>query len=94
MTENSVNVELAPNHRTAESLRMCIHQVTNVLQVPSADENVYYFAGKTLATQVLLLITVQANSEEGTAKVTVNCEKLVIGSMMTKDIQHILSKTA
>ena len=94
MTENSANVELAPNHRTAESLCMCIHQVANVLQVSSTDENAYYFAGKTLASEVLLLITVQANSEEGNAKIIVNCEKLVIGSMMTKDIQHILSKPA
>ncbi|XP_029651134.1 AP-3 complex subunit beta-2 isoform X1 [Octopus sinensis] len=92
MTENTGQVELAHNHGTAESICMCIHQTANVLQVPSSDSQIYYFAGKTLATQTLLLITVENQNSEN-AKVTVNCEKMVIGSMMTKDIQHSLKKS-
>lgn len=92
MTENTGQVELAHNHGTAESICMCIQQTANVLQVPSSDSQIYYFAGKTLATQTLLLITVENQNSES-AKVTVNCEKMVIGSMMTKDIQHSLKKS-
>ncbi|XP_034031841.1 AP-3 complex subunit beta-2 isoform X4 [Thalassophryne amazonica] len=49
------------------------------------DHPVYRFAGRTVTSGSLVLVTV-ATKEEGDAQLTVNCEKMVIGTMLVKDI--------
>ncbi|XP_072767968.1 AP-3 complex subunit beta-2 isoform X10 [Nerophis lumbriciformis] len=49
------------------------------------------FAGKTVTSGSLVLVTV-ATKEEGGAQLTVNCEKMVIGTMLVKDILLALTQ--
>ncbi|XP_071778410.1 AP-3 complex subunit beta-2 isoform X1 [Centroberyx gerrardi] len=53
--------------------------------VPPPDLPVHRFAGRTVTSGSLVLVTV-ATKEEGAAQLTVNCEKMVIGTMLVKDI--------
>lgn len=49
------------------------------------------FAAKTVASGSLVLVTV-VTKEGMAAQLTVNCEKMVIGTMLVKDILQALSQ--
>ncbi|KAM3870437.1 AP-3 complex subunit beta-2 isoform 2-T2 [Diretmus argenteus] len=59
--------------------------------VPPPDLPVHRFAGRTVTSGSLVLATV-ATKEEGAAQLTVNCEKMVIGTMLVKDILQALTQ--
>uniref|UniRef100_A0A3P8R4R1 AP-3 complex subunit beta n=1 Tax=Astatotilapia calliptera TaxID=8154 RepID=A0A3P8R4R1_ASTCA len=59
--------------------------------VPPPDYPVHRFAGRTVTSGSLVLVTV-ATKEEGAAQLTVNCEKMVIGTMLVKDILQALTQ--
>ncbi|XP_029107696.1 AP-3 complex subunit beta-2 [Scleropages formosus] len=75
----------------------------NVGQVPCGSDQEYSstpppcsplvsrFAGKTMTSNSLVLVTV-ITKRDRTAQLTVNCEKMVIGTMLVKDILHALSQ--
>ncbi len=71
-----------------EAVRKRIYEATNVLQVPSTDDEVMKFAGQTLSTRSLVLVSVALVGSE--ARLTINCEKIVIGSMLAKEIKKAL----
>ncbi|MEQ2213377.1 AP-3 complex subunit beta-2, partial [Xenoophorus captivus] len=59
--------------------------------IPPHEYPVYRFAGRTVTSGSLVLVTV-ATREEGAAQLTVNCEKMVIGTMLVKDILLALTQ--
>ncbi|XP_045893145.1 AP-3 complex subunit beta-2 isoform X1 [Micropterus dolomieu] len=59
--------------------------------VPPPPHPVHRFAGRTVTSSSLVLVTV-ATKEEGAAQLTVNCEKMVIGTMLVKDILLALTQ--
>ncbi|XP_028813978.1 AP-3 complex subunit beta-2 isoform X5 [Denticeps clupeoides] len=59
--------------------------------VPPPSNPIYRFAGKTVSSGILVLVTV-ATKEERAAQLTVNCEKMVIGTMLVKDILQALTQ--
>ncbi|XP_038562167.1 AP-3 complex subunit beta-2 isoform X1 [Micropterus salmoides] len=59
--------------------------------VPPPPHPVHRFAGRTVTSGSLVLVTV-ATKEEGAAQLTVNCEKMVIGTMLVKDILLALTQ--
>ncbi|KAF3688528.1 AP-3 complex subunit beta-2 [Channa argus] len=59
--------------------------------VPPPDHPVYRFAGRTVTSSSLVLVTV-ATKDEGAAQLTVNCEKMLIGTMLVKDILLALTQ--
>lgn len=59
--------------------------------VPPPPSPVSRFAGKTVSGGSLVLVTV-VKKEAGEAHLTVNCEKMVIGTMLVKDILHALTQ--
>ncbi|XP_051545155.1 AP-3 complex subunit beta-2-like isoform X4 [Myxocyprinus asiaticus] len=63
----------------------------NLSRVPCGSDNECRFAGKTVSSGSLVLVTV-ANKEGGGSQLTVNCEKMVIGTMLVKDILQALSQ--
>ncbi|KAK7117289.1 hypothetical protein R3I94_022751 [Phoxinus phoxinus] len=58
---------------------------------PPPSAPVYRFAGKTVSSGCLVLVTVATKEGVG-AQLTVNCEKMVIGTMLVKDILQALSQ--
>uniref|UniRef100_A0AAY4DK80 AP-3 complex subunit beta n=1 Tax=Denticeps clupeoides TaxID=299321 RepID=A0AAY4DK80_9TELE len=65
--------------------------VSRVPPVPPPSNPIYRFAGKTVSSGILVLVTV-ATKEERAAQLTVNCEKMVIGTMLVKDILQALTQ--
>ena len=91
MNENTGNVDLPSSNTTPHAICTKVHQAANVLQVPSSDENVFRFASKTISSGVDTLVTVKLKND-GKAAVVVNCEKMVIGSMLLKELKTSLLK--
>ena len=86
MTENSCKITLQEDKTDIKSVITCVHSVANVLLVPCTEENTYRFSAQTMATGTLVLVSVVI--KETTGKLTVNCEKMVIGTMLMKDLKN------
>lgn len=76
----------------------CIFRLVSLLTLlhfspppPPPPSPVSRFAGKTVSSGSLVLVTV-AKKEAREAQLTVNCEKMVIGTMLVKDILHALTQ--
>ncbi|XP_052812976.1 AP-3 complex subunit beta-2-like [Mya arenaria] len=89
MQENSTKVKIVEENANMKSIVTSVLKVANVLQVPSTEENAFRFAAQTLATHTPVLVTI-ATKEGGDSKLTTNCEKMVIGAMLMKDIKKAL----
>ncbi|CAM4734004.1 unnamed protein product [Leuciscus chuanchicus] len=63
----------------------------NLSRVPCGSDKECRFAGKTVSSGCLVLVTVATKEGVG-AQLTVNCEKMVIGTMLVKDILQALSQ--
>uniref|UniRef100_A0A9J7XA40 AP-3 complex subunit beta n=1 Tax=Cyprinus carpio carpio TaxID=630221 RepID=A0A9J7XA40_CYPCA len=63
----------------------------NLSRVPCGSDKECRFAGKTVSSGCLVLVTV-TTKEGGGAQLTVNCEKMLIGTMLVKDILQALSQ--
>ncbi|KAM9568885.1 AP-3 complex subunit beta-2 isoform 11-T11 [Salvelinus alpinus] len=59
--------------------------------VPPPPFPIHRFAGKTVTSGSLVLVSV-VTKEDGAAQLTVNCEKMVIGTMLVKDILQALTQ--
>ena len=70
-----------------------VYEVDNVLQVPHtedmANEILLKFAGQTVASKALVLMTLNVKGTE--ASLSINCEKIVIGNMLAKEITSAFS---
>lgn len=86
MTEHTGNI---PINIDAGALKKRIFEIANVGTVASAETNVLLFAGHTMNSRSLVLITVKLPNENE-VEITVNCEKMVIGSILLNEIKSIL----
>ncbi|XP_066491010.1 AP-3 complex subunit beta-2 isoform X5 [Tiliqua scincoides] len=77
-----------------QSDHVLVQQVTaaaNVSRVPCGSDKEYRFAAKTVSSGSLILITLEKKA--GTmAQLTINSEKMLIGTMLVKDIIHSLTQ--
>ena len=59
--------------------------------LPHPHRLIHRFAGRTVTSGSLVLVTV-ATKEDGAAQLTVNCEKMLIGTMLVKDVLLALTQ--
>ncbi|MBZ3880042.1 AP-3 complex subunit beta-2 [Sciurus carolinensis] len=79
---------------TCRSDHIVVQKVTataNLGRVPCGTSDEYRFAGRTLTSGSLVLMTLDARPA-GTAQLTVNSEKMVIGTMLVKDVIQALTQ--
>uniref|UniRef100_A0A8D2BBC7 AP-3 complex subunit beta n=1 Tax=Sciurus vulgaris TaxID=55149 RepID=A0A8D2BBC7_SCIVU len=79
---------------TCRSDHIVVQKVTataNLGRVPCGTSDEYRFAGRTLTSGSLVLLTLDARPA-GTAQLTVNSEKMVIGTMLVKDVIQALTQ--
>ncbi|XP_026565553.1 AP-3 complex subunit beta-2 isoform X2 [Pseudonaja textilis] len=79
---------------TCQSDHVIVQKVTaaaNVSRVPCGSDKEYRFAAKTVSGECLILITLEKKSDN-TAQLTINSEKMLIGTMLVKDIIHSLTQ--
>ncbi|KAJ6634165.1 AP-3 complex subunit beta-1 [Pseudolycoriella hygida] len=88
MNEHSATMPLNTTISDNCLLQQRIYEYANVASIPSSNPNAFYFAGQTLSSQSLVLITIEIGDNNAT--VMVNCEKMVVGSMLLNEIKAAL----
>ncbi|XP_063708004.1 AP-3 complex subunit beta-2 [Culicoides brevitarsis] len=86
MTEHTSKL---PVTLEAPLLRQKIFEIANVGGITTEDPKFLLFAGHTMNSRSLVLITIQF-LEGDEVEVTVNCEKMVIGSILLNEIKAAL----
>ena len=65
----------------------------NFIDIISDDTVVLKFAGRTVATKSLVLVSIKYQCDEPThAEIIVNCEKMVVGGLLLKDLKEIIAE--
>ena len=98
MNETRQKLTLPATSLDQETIRKKIYQVANVLFVPFTSEDeagtsTLRFAGQTLASKVFLLISVKVMMELAEAELVINCEKIVVGNMLAKEIKKVVESS-
>lgn len=89
MNEHSAIVDILASKLA--TIRTKMFEVTNVAAVQRPDdEKMLLFAGQTMSSKSLVLIAVERASDDNNIVITVNCEKMVIGSMLLNEIKTAL----
>ncbi|XP_061780903.1 AP-3 complex subunit beta-2 isoform X13 [Nerophis lumbriciformis] len=91
MNEITEKLTLDEKCRNEHAIVQKVATAANLSRVPCGSDKECRFAGKTVTSGSLVLVTV-ATKEEGGAQLTVNCEKMVIGTMLVKDILLALTQ--
>ncbi|XP_059190771.1 AP-3 complex subunit beta-2 isoform X4 [Centropristis striata] len=91
MNEISEKLTLDVKCRNEHAIVQRVTTAANLSRVPCGSDKECRFAGRTVTSGSLVLVTV-ATKEEGGAQLTVNCEKMVIGTMLVKDILLALTQ--
>ncbi|XP_060891914.1 AP-3 complex subunit beta-2 isoform X2 [Labrus mixtus] len=91
MNEITEKLTLDVKCRNEHAIVQRVTTAANLSRVPCGSDKECRFAGRTVNSSSLVLVTV-ATKEEGAAQLTVNCEKMVIGTMLVKDILLALTQ--
>uniref|UniRef100_A0A3B4AUK9 AP-3 complex subunit beta n=1 Tax=Periophthalmus magnuspinnatus TaxID=409849 RepID=A0A3B4AUK9_9GOBI len=89
MNEISEKLTLDSNCRNEHSIVQRVTTAANLSRVPCGSDN--EFAARTVTSNSLVLVTV-ATKQEGAAQLTVNCDKMLIGTMLVKEILQGLTQ--
>ncbi|PNF40561.1 AP-3 complex subunit beta-2 [Cryptotermes secundus] len=89
MNEHSAVVNLLPSCNDQKTVCQRVFEVSNVAAIPSVDSKCLRFAGQTLSSKSLVLVTIKI-LENDQANISVNCEKMVVGSMLLNEIKSHL----
>ncbi|XP_075620274.1 AP-3 complex subunit beta-2 isoform X2 [Balearica regulorum gibbericeps] len=91
MSEITEKLTLPEKCRSDHAIVQQVTLAANVGRVPCGADNEYRFAAKTVTSGSLVLITLERR-EGAAAQLTVNSEKMVIGTMLVKDIVQSLAQ--
>lgn len=93
MTESSCKISLRGEYCDKRQLQSRIFEMANVAAIAHGDStNLLLFAGQTLSSKSLVLISITLDDEIQNAAITVNCEKLVVGSILMNEIKDSIKK--
>ncbi|XP_050688035.1 AP-3 complex subunit beta-2-like isoform X2 [Eriocheir sinensis] len=90
MNELSGPVGVSASQPPASTIVDKIYETANILQVQSPAADTLKFGGQTASGKALVLVSVFLSDSGTESLVTVNCEKMVISSMLLKEIQSAL----
>ncbi|KAK0131662.1 AP-3 complex subunit beta-2 [Merluccius polli] len=91
MNEITEKVKLVERCHNEHAIVQRVTAAANLSRVPCGSDKECRFAGRTVTSGSLVLVTV-ATKEDGPCQLTVNCEKMVIGTMLVKDILLALTQ--
>ncbi|XP_027635877.2 AP-3 complex subunit beta-2 isoform X2 [Falco cherrug] len=91
MSEITEKLTLPEKCQSDHAIVQQVTSAANVGRVPCGADNEYRFAAKTVTSGSLVLITLEQR-EGAAAQLTVNSEKMVIGTMLVKDIIQALAQ--
>ncbi len=99
MNETCIKFKVSSTNSDLATIKKKIYEIANVLQVPnilddsenSSQQLVLKFSAQTLSNKSLVLVTLKV-SPSCEAELAINCEKMVIGSMLAKEIKQRLEE--
>ncbi|XP_074822032.1 AP-3 complex subunit beta-2 isoform X2 [Natator depressus] len=91
MSEIMEKLTLPDKCQSDHTIVQRVTAAANVSRVPCGADNEYRFAAKTVTSGSLVLITLE-QKEGARAHLTVNSEKMVIGTMLVQDISQALAQ--
>uniref|UniRef100_A0A8C5D288 AP-3 complex subunit beta n=1 Tax=Gadus morhua TaxID=8049 RepID=A0A8C5D288_GADMO len=89
MNEITEKMQLPERCQNEHAIVQRVIAAANLSRVPCGSDK--EFAGRTVTSGSLVLVTV-ATKESGPSQLTINCEKMVIGTMLVKDILLALTQ--
>lgn len=89
MNESSATITMAPENVSSQSVNRNVVSAANLGVIPSSQENIHRFAGKTVSSGSLVLVSVTLKDPD--ALITVNTEKTVIASMLLRQFKTALT---
>uniref|UniRef100_A0A8C5BX98 AP-3 complex subunit beta n=1 Tax=Gadus morhua TaxID=8049 RepID=A0A8C5BX98_GADMO len=91
MNEITEKMQLPERCQNEHAIVQRVIAAANLSRVPCGSDKECRFAGRTVTSGSLVLVTV-ATKESGPSQLTINCEKMVIGTMLVKDILLALTQ--
>ncbi|XP_065415749.1 AP-3 complex subunit beta-2 isoform X5 [Chrysemys picta bellii] len=91
MSEITEKLTLPDKCQSDHTIVQRVTAAANVSRVPCGADNEYRFAAKTVTSGSLVLITLEWK-EGARAHLTVNSEKMVIGTMLVQDVSQALAQ--
>ncbi|KAM4635430.1 AP-3 complex subunit beta-1 [Polymixia lowei] len=91
MNETSATITMAAKSSSSQDLNKQVLSVANVAVVPSGQNNIHRFAGRTVSSGALLLVSIELK-ESSTALLTINTDKSVMASMLLRDLKQALAQ--
>ncbi|XP_054842502.1 AP-3 complex subunit beta-1 isoform X1 [Eublepharis macularius] len=91
MNETSTTMTVAPQNSTRLAILQKVVNIANLGVIPSGEDNIHRFAAKTVHSGSLMLVTVELK-EGSTARLIINTEKTVIGSILLRELKPVLSQ--
>uniref|UniRef100_A0A8C7L8W9 AP-3 complex subunit beta n=1 Tax=Oncorhynchus kisutch TaxID=8019 RepID=A0A8C7L8W9_ONCKI len=91
MNESSATITMAAENTTRQPISRQVATVANLGVVPSGQDNIHRFAGKTASSGAVVLVTVELR-ESSAALITINTEKSVMGPMLLRDLKRALAR--
>ncbi|XP_076039597.1 adaptor related protein complex 3 subunit ruby isoform X2 [Oratosquilla oratoria] len=89
---NEMTGKVTLETQETKSLIDKIYQTANLRQVVTASTDILKFGGQTTSGKSLVLVSLAIPESKEPASLTINCEKMVVSSMLLKDFQEMLSK--
>jgi AP-3 complex subunit beta len=91
MSESSCKILIRSELQEKSQLQKKIFEIANVAKIAAISqedpENLLLFAGQTLTSKSLVLISIFLQDKNTTALLNVNCEKLVVGSILMTEVK-------
>uniref|UniRef100_A0A8C7W520 AP-3 complex subunit beta n=1 Tax=Oncorhynchus mykiss TaxID=8022 RepID=A0A8C7W520_ONCMY len=91
LSYSSATITMAAENTTRQPISRQVATVANLGVVPSGQDNIHRFAGKTASSGALVLVTVELR-ELSAALITINTEKSVMGPMLLRDLKRALAR--
>lgn len=91
MNESSATITMTPENVSSQSVNRKVVSVVNLGVIPSSQEIIHRFAGKTVSSGCMVLVSVALNDPD--AVITINTEKTVIGSMLLRQFKTALTNS-
>ncbi|KAI3362101.1 hypothetical protein L3Q82_012426 [Scortum barcoo] len=92
MNETSATITMATGNTSSQAISKQVLSVANVGEVSSSQNNFHRFAGQTVSSGALVLVSLELK-ESSAALLTINTEKTVMASMLLRDLKQALAQS-
>nr|XP_057920071.1 AP-3 complex subunit beta-1 isoform X2 [Doryrhamphus excisus] len=91
MNETSATIAMATSNISSQAVTKRVLSVANVGVVVSSESHLYRFVGRTVSSQVLVLVQLELKDPSG-GLLTISTEKSVMASMLLRDLKQALTQ--